>query len=137
MTIMRLVRFVSVILMALPIGIAAQTASSQDPADLLAQAQQRMRDGHPEEAVSTLRAAIQAQPRSFAAHNQLGVALDLTGSYAEARAQFSTAIDLASTPQQKAQAQRSMAMSYAFEGDCANAAKYEAPVYEMYLADNA
>ena len=137
MPITRLVRFVSVILMALPIGAAAQTASPQDPADLLAQAQQRMRDGHPEEAVSTLRGAIHAQPRLFAAHNQLGVALDLIGSYPEARAQFSTAIDLASTPQQKAQAQRSMAMSYAFQGDCANAAKYETPVYEMYLADNA
>ena len=37
--------------------------------------------------------------------------------------------------QQKAQAQRSMAMSYAFEGDCANAAKFEAPVYEMHLAE--
>ena len=32
-------------------------------------------------------------------------------------------------------AQRSMAMSYAFEGDCANAGKYEVPVHEMYLAD--
>lgn len=60
--------------------------------------------------------------------------MDLAGNYAEARELFAQALEHASTPQAKAQAQRSMAMSYAFEGDCKNAAKYEGPLYETYLA---
>ena len=36
---------------------------------------------------------------------------------------------------QKAQAQRSLAISYGFEGDCANAATAQTPVYELYLGD--
>jgi Flp pilus assembly protein TadD len=112
-----------------------EQSSSQDAGDLVRQAQQKLRDGKPDEAVSILREAVHASPRSFAANSQLGIALDFTGNYAEARAQFTKAIELAATPQQKAQAQRSMAMSYAFEADCPDAAKYETPVYEMYLAD--
>ena len=117
------------------VRLQVEPSSSQDPSELVRQAQQKLRDGKPDEAVSILRDAVHASPRSFAANNQLGIALDFTGNYAEARAQFTKAIELAATPQQKAQAQRSMAMSYAFEGDCADAAKYETPVYEMYLAD--
>jgi tetratricopeptide (TPR) repeat protein len=63
-----------------------------------------------------------------------GRQMDLDGQYAEARKLFGKAIELASTPQAKAQALRSMAISYAFEGDCGNAAKYEGPLYETYLA---
>jgi len=60
--------------------------------------------------------------------------LDLDGQYSEARRLFAKALDQASTPQAKAQAQRSLAMSYAFEGDCKSAEKYEGPLYETYLA---
>jgi hypothetical protein len=47
-----------------------------------------------------------------------GVQLDLQSKYSEARAAFQQAIDAASTPAAKANAQRAMAMSYAFEGNC-------------------
>ena len=63
---------------------------------------------------------------AFAAANRL----DSEGRTAEARAIFQAAIDTAQTPQAKAQAQRLMAMSYAFDGDCANTVKYE----EMVIA---
>src|SRR5260370_41001681 len=39
----------------------------------------------------------------------------------------------AAAPQAKGQAQRAMAMSFAFEGDSTNAAKDESPLYEQYL----
>jgi Flp pilus assembly protein TadD len=127
----------------LHLGVALTTAAAlcaqsaaQDPAsELLRQGQQKMREGKPEEAVAIYRQAVQVSPRSFSANNQLGVALDLAGSYAAARASFAKAIELAGSPQQKTQAERSMAMSYAFDGDCANTARYEVPVYEAYLAD--
>lgn len=54
-----------------------------------------------------------------------GAQLDAEGRTAEARVIFQRVIDSASTPVLKAAAQRSMAISYAFDGDCPNTAKYE------------
>ena len=56
--------------------------------------------------------------------------LDRQGAHAEARVIFQRLIDEAPDPAAKAAAQRRMAMSYGFEGDCANAVKYE----EMVIA---
>src|SRR5277367_3464999 len=60
--------------------------------------------------------------------------LDLEGKYTEARAAFEQAIQNAATPQAKANGQRSMAMSYAFEGNCAQTVKYEQMVFDYYVA---
>jgi tetratricopeptide (TPR) repeat protein len=56
--------------------------------------------------------------------------LDGEGRTAEARALIQKLIDEAPDPAAKAQAQRFMALSYAFDGDCANTVKYE----EMVIA---
>src|SRR5688572_33451911 len=56
--------------------------------------------------------------------------LDTHGRAVEARAAFQRLIDSAATPAARAAAQRRMAMSYGFEGDCANAVRYE----EMVIA---
>src|SRR5579872_3925912 len=66
-----------------------------------------------------------------------GTQLDLDGKYADAHAQFQKAIDAAATPQAKANAQRSMAMSYAFEGDCKSTGKYEQMVIDYWLTREA
>lgn len=66
-----------------------------------------------------------------------GNQLDLEGKGAEARAQFQKAIDSAANAQAKANAERSMAMSYAFEGDCKNAAKYEQMVIDFWVTRQA
>jgi tetratricopeptide (TPR) repeat protein len=60
---------------------------------------------------------------------------DLAGQYADARKDFATALETSSTPRAKGAALRSMAMSYAFEGNCKEATKYESQLYEMYIAD--
>ncbi len=54
--------------------------------------------------------------------------LDLKGETAPARVIFQKIIDTATVPAAKAAAQRAMAMSYAFDGDCANTVKYESMV---------
>jgi tetratricopeptide (TPR) repeat protein len=51
--------------------------------------------------------------------------LDVAGKTREARVIFQRLIDTAPTPLAKATAQRGMAMSYAFDGDCADTIKYE------------
>jgi tetratricopeptide (TPR) repeat protein len=56
--------------------------------------------------------------------------LDTQGQTKEARVIFQRLIDEAPDAAAKAQAQRAMAMSYAFDGDCANTTKYE----EMVIA---
>ncbi len=63
-----------------------------------------------------------------------GRQMDLDGKYEEARKVFGRALQLAGSPEEHAQAVRSMAMSYAFEGDCKSAVKYEGPLYATYLA---
>lgn len=54
--------------------------------------------------------------------------LDREGHTAQARLIFQAMIDSSSDPAVTAQAQRAMAMSYAFDRDCANTVKYETMV---------
>ena len=61
-----------------------------------------------------------------------GVQLDLEGKGGEARAVFQRAIDSAPTQAAKANAQRAMAMSWAFEGNCRKTAEYEEKVIDYW-----
>ena len=54
------------------------------------------------------------------------------GRYEEARQHFAQAIKTAATPFDKAQAQRTMAISYGFTADCRGAEKYERAAYEFF-----
>jgi tetratricopeptide (TPR) repeat protein len=110
-------------------------APSQDAAaDLTKQAQQKARDGKHDEALALYRQAIQIAPDSPQVHQAYGVALDIAGRYAEARKHLTKAIDGAASPQQKAGALRTMAMSYAFERDCKGAIPYAGQAYDVYLS---
>ncbi len=57
-------------------------------------------------------------------------AADAAGNFKEARDLYKQAIDQAAMPAAKSAAERQLALSYGFEGDCKNAGKYE----EMALA---
>jgi len=57
-----------------------------------------------------------------------GAQLDLQGKSPEARTVFQKAIDSATTPAARANAQRAMAMSWAFDGDCKRTVEYEGMV---------
>ncbi|MGE5245347.1 MAG: tetratricopeptide repeat protein [Betaproteobacteria bacterium] len=121
-----------------PAEPAQQPAQPQQPPrppapEFVRQAQQALRDGHPDQALAVYEKELAASPDSFLAHNGAGIVLDLMGKYDEARKHFSKALEVASTPAAKAQAGRSMAISYAFENNCQGAAKYEEPLYESYL----
>jgi tetratricopeptide (TPR) repeat protein len=58
--------------------------------------------------------------------------LDSDGRHTEARAIFQRLIDGAATPAAKAAVQRRMALSFAFEGDCVNAVRYEEMVVDYW-----
>jgi Flp pilus assembly protein TadD len=116
---------------------AQQSATVPDAsADLQRQAQQQMREGKEQEAVASARRAVALSPQSFQAQNTLGAMLDLAGTYKEARDAFAKAAEVAPDADDKARAERAIAISYGFERDCTNAAKHAEPVYRRYLDVN-
>jgi tetratricopeptide (TPR) repeat protein len=127
-----LIRYLTVVLATFGIagGWRATPVSAQrggaSQSETLRHASQLMRDGKTPEALAEVRRELATNPASMAAANML----DTLGATREARAVFQRAIDTAPNPAAKAAAQRSMAMSYAFDGDCANTVKYE----EMVIA---
>jgi tetratricopeptide (TPR) repeat protein len=67
----------------------------------------------------------QGRPGTPSGPAQDAARLDREGATAKARVIWQALIDSAADPAAKAQAQRGMALSYAFDGDCANTVKYE------------
>jgi Flp pilus assembly protein TadD len=129
------------VVLALAASVAAAVSapagamqSESQGASLVEQSQQQLRQGHADRAMTLARQAMTADPKSAAAHMQVGILLDLDGKYAEARPHLQTAIDLATSAEESARALRSMAMSYAFEGKCKDATPYEEKLYGRYLA---
>jgi len=59
--------------------------------------------------------------------------LDLEGKGADARQILQQAVDSATTPADKAIAQRAMAMSWAFDGNCKKTAEYEQMVIDYWI----
>lgn len=85
-----------------------------------------------QEALDLYRQHLNVPADAFAANVQSGNVLDLMGQGEEARKYFAKAVEIAPTPQAKAQANRAMAMSYAFEGSCAKTVEYEQKVLDYY-----
>jgi tetratricopeptide (TPR) repeat protein len=113
--------------------VFSAAVSAQPQPESLRQAQQLMIAGKMDQALALYRHAVQASPDSRRVSNAAGIAFDLAGQYAEARKYFAKAIDLAPDGASKAQAHRALAMSYAFEGDCKNAAKYEQMAIDYWV----
>jgi tetratricopeptide (TPR) repeat protein len=112
---------------------AAAPPAPGSPEELVQQGQMLNRAGKQDEALVLYQKALEKNPNLYEAHLETGVALDLKGDYAQAREHFAKAIDLAS-PDTKAQALRSMAFSYAFEGNAGKAAGYEKKVFDDRMA---
>ncbi|MGA8442075.1 MAG: tetratricopeptide repeat protein [Candidatus Sulfotelmatobacter sp.] len=110
----------------------AQAPGQQQPPEFVKQGQQLVREGKPDEALALYRNTLQTSPDSLPANIAAGSVLDLMGRGEEARKYFSKAIGVADTPEHKAGAQRAMAMSYAFEGNCDKTIEYEQQVFDYY-----
>jgi tetratricopeptide (TPR) repeat protein len=96
-----------------PAAAPRQAEAVQQPQQSVAAQQPQGQQGPPSPRSDSLRAAF---------------ALDSEGRTATARELFQRLIEGAPTPAAKAAAQRAMAMSYAFDGDCANAVRLEEQV---------
>src|SRR4051812_9617268 len=121
---------------AAPASAPPQTPTAQsDENDPVKQGRKLSQEGKQDEALALFKQAVEANPRNFDAYNGGGIALDLKGDYAAAQHHFAKAIEIA-TPEQKPQAMRQMAFSYAFERKPADAAKFEQPLFDTRLAGN-
>lgn len=112
---------------------SAPPAASGSPADLVQQGQKLSRDGKLDDALALYHQALDKAPNLYEAHLGAGVVLDLQGDYTEAHEQFTQAIAVAPADS-NGQAQRAMAVSYAFEGNTFKAAEYETQVFNARLA---
>jgi tetratricopeptide (TPR) repeat protein len=109
------------------------TVFAQSHDDLIKQARKLNSEGHQDQALALYNQVLQADPGSYEAHLGAGIVLDLDGKYDEARKHLARAIELAPA-EKKSQAMRNMAFSYAFENKAADAARYETPLYDEYMA---
>jgi tetratricopeptide (TPR) repeat protein len=87
----------------------------------LQSALQLLREDKIAEALAAVKQELHSNPTSMQAANLL----DVLGATADARVVFQRLIDAAPDAAARAAAQRAMAMSFAFSGDCANTVKYE------------
>src|SRR5947209_10425833 len=105
------------------------TTPALDPLELVKQARKLNSDGKQDAALALYRQALERSPDLFDAHIGAGVALDLQGSYREARQHFAKAIEVAAEGSTN-QALSAMAVSYAFERDAAGAARFYRQVFD-------
>jgi tetratricopeptide (TPR) repeat protein len=112
--------------------LAQAPAPQREQPEFIKQGQQLMRAGKLEEALALYRQTLQSSPLSLPANAAAGSVLDLMGRGEEARKYFQKAIDIADTPENKAVAQRVMAMSYAFESNCRKTVEYEQKAIDYY-----
>src|SRR5712692_1688185 len=117
-------------LYAVVLGVAMRAPAQQD---VLNQARRLDLEGKHDAAIALYRQALGRTPDSFDAHYGIARALDLTGSYEEARRHFAAAIELAPEGD-KDQALRMMGVSYAFVSNASEAAKYFGEVFDRRLA---
>lgn len=116
--------------MALPLHAAQGGQGGPPPLPPnLQQAQALMREGKTAEAIAAVKLELASNPASTRAANML----DTLGATSDARVVFQRAIDSAADPAARAAAQRAMAMSFAFDGDCASTVKYEQQVMAYWV----
>ena len=114
--------------------MAAPQRGGGPQSELLRKGQQLSREGKLDEALVAYQEELKSMPGSPQALNAAGTVLDLMGKGQEARTYFQKAIDGAASPAAKANAQRQMAMSFAFDSDCQNTVKYEQMVFDYYVS---
>jgi tetratricopeptide (TPR) repeat protein len=123
---------VSLTILSFQTSSFTQSPGQQQQPEFVKEGQQLIREGKPGDALALYRKTLQTSPASFPANIASGSVLDLMGKGEEARKYFSKAIEVADTPEHKAGAQRTVAMSYAFEGNCKKTIEYEQHVFDFY-----
>jgi len=110
----------------------AQQTAAPAPLDLVKQGEKLNSEGKQDDALALYRQALEMSPSLYEAHLASGIALDLKGNYADARQHLTKAVEIAAADA-KQQALRTMAFSFAFEGNATGAAKFEQQVFDARM----
>jgi len=133
---MRSCLFVAVILVS-GVCVAQQPAVAPpapgSDADLVQRGVKLSHEGKQDDALALYEQALGKDPNSYQAQLETGIALDLKGEYAKAQEHLTKAVEVAPADL-KQQAQRTLAFSYAFQGDAFKAADPEMEVFNARLA---
>ena len=114
---------------------SSPSPKTYDALELVKQGQKLNSEGKQDEALALYDRALQLSPNLFQADLAAGIALDLQGKYQQARQRLAKAIEEA-PPASKVQALRTMAVSYAFEHNADEAAKYERQAFDTQYNAN-
>ncbi|HTM02271.1 MAG TPA: tetratricopeptide repeat protein [Vicinamibacterales bacterium] len=90
--------------------------------------------GQHDEAIALYRQVLAGNARSYEGHYGIARALDLKGSYSEAREHFAKAIELATDDGSRDQALRMMGVSWTFVGDARQATPFFKRVFDRRVA---
>ena len=112
---------------------APPSSKTDDALELVKQGQKLNSEGKQDEALALYERALQESPNLYQAQLAAGMALDLEGKYGQAREYLTKAIADA-PPASKVQALRTMAVSYAFERNADEAAKYERQAFDLQFS---
>jgi tetratricopeptide (TPR) repeat protein len=127
-------------LLALALSTAVGCAPRKTPApdasvsQFVGQARKLDLEGQQTAAIALYRQALARQSDSFDAHYGIGRALDLAGSYDEARQHFARAIELAPEGSRD-QALRMMGIAWTFVANVDQAARYFHEVFDRRVAE--
>lgn len=127
------------LLLLLSCTLLAQAPAPQAPDNepaFVKQAHQHMHDGKLPEALAVFQNELKTNPDSHEANIGAGDVLDLMLRGPEARKYFEKAIATAPNDELRADANRAMAMSWAFEGNCQMTVQYEQKVLDYAKAKN-
>jgi tetratricopeptide (TPR) repeat protein len=111
-------------------------AQAPDPLELVKEGRKLNAAGKPDEALALYERALAVDPDLFDAHLGAGIALDLMGDYAKARAHLQKAIERAPAGAAP-QALSAMAVSHVFEGRTADAARYYRQLFDLQMSAGA
>ena len=98
------------------------------------QAQQLNSEGKQDEALALLKPLLASDPKSYEANLTTGIVLDLKGDYTKAHTYLLQAVEVA-PPDRRVQALRTTAVSYAFQCDLPQVAKYEQLAFDAQMND--
>jgi Flp pilus assembly protein TadD len=118
---------------ALPLLLALSASAQNQQPEFIRNAQPLLRAGDFAGALAIYETALKAEPNNSAALNAAGVALDHLGRTAEARKYFEKLLSLAAPGEAQTRPLRQIAMSHAFDNNCAGAVAAERRAYEIFV----
>ncbi len=98
------------------------------------QAQQLNSEGKQDEALAILNPLLAGDPKNYEANLTAGIVLDLKGDYGKAHTYLLQAIEFA-PPDRRVQALRTTAVSYTFQCDLPQVARYEQLAFDAQMKD--